>query len=489
MDLVLLVSTRMVTAWPNTNRKGALRCSFSFINLLIFNYMSKRTWNGGNSKYNLWRYFWDKRYRRLVNQDRYKEEAKKNGYSDEEIEKALSSDEHDWYAYEGAGSDGALGGLREGLDNAGDWFEEKVGNDGKTKSWFENLGDKLSDVGDALVDNLTGKTQERLNAQQNEFNHNEAQIEREWNSIGSQMERASSAGVNPISIAMQNNGMNFGGTSNAQASAGSSGSPSTNILDAVGSGANAFGGVAGGILNLAKTKETTSLLDTQLLINQRNADLITQQYESYKLSNSAQRVVNQWLPYTLKSEVDLKSSMKELNIVERAKVNKVSEQLDKYINEQMPEEIRLIKEQANCSAVDVKRIESQIRLNAMEAYRAEMQGDLANEQAFTEEQINQREAFINQYMRDHLDAYYNYIGECWDSVRAQNNLTDKQAGCVIANTVIQGIGTAVGAGTSIYGAKTGRMNATRPVESPSNYTQVQRNADGNVTGSMTRTYW
>lgn len=64
----------------------------------------------------------------------------------------------------------------------------------------------------------TNKNNRLMMREQNQFNADEAQKTREWESIGAQMERAEDAGVNPVAVAMQN-GMTFGGSSSAQASA------------------------------------------------------------------------------------------------------------------------------------------------------------------------------------------------------------------------------------------------------------------------------
>lgn len=190
---------------------------------------------------------------------------------------------------------------------------------------------------DALIGGVTGlitsnkaskdaekqrQWQEQMTERQNAFNAEQAEINRqfnseeaakarEWASIGSQLSRADSAGVNPYALVSTGNYGSATSTPATGTPASSAGVPSpagplnfsaeTQRYSAV---AQLLGAVSAGVSSLANAKKTG--VDTRLLEDTYN-DLVKKAREEatqVELNNSYQRFLNTIKSNTLKQEID-----------------------------------------------------------------------------------------------------------------------------------------------------------------------------------------
>lgn len=176
------------------------------------------------------------------------------------------------------------------------------------------LGNFFSGATGSMSQKVQAEWQEKMMKLQQEFNALEAQknrdfqaeqaeISRNWNSIGSQLNRASAAGVNPFALV----------SSGSYGSAGTSPTPSGGIASpaSVGSighmdtGADQFNAVANAMQSLAYARQSGIETDFFERAVETRLRKLTADAAYQELLNDAQKIINDKLPVKVQRELAL----------------------------------------------------------------------------------------------------------------------------------------------------------------------------------------
>ena len=186
----------------------------------------------------------------------------------------------------------------------GDLFHKKEYKKGEPlrNIWrgFNNFLNGGENLAREAFNGATGVTAQReaneankeLMQQQNQFNAEQAEITRNWNSIGEQMSRAQAAGVNPISVAMANGGANMGGDSQAQAAA----APTPQMMPETNQTAALNEAMASLMQSSASAFETAMLTGSKKALYDSQRQEVAANIDNLHINTQTQAAL---LPYTL----------------------------------------------------------------------------------------------------------------------------------------------------------------------------------------------
>lgn len=266
--------------------------------------------------------------------------------------------------------------------NVSDKIDAKLGT--------SSLASDVKDVAVALKDNLTGDTALKVQHDSQEFNAYQAQVQREWDSISKQTERAQAAGYNPVAAMIAQNG-GIGQSTGSPASSGSVGAPTANIMDVYGhlpNSVEALTGIGGFVGSMAKSaldyqnaEDVVATRKARIAELMARADNLHKQTELCGANLVTQNKLNEW--YDVFKEVELAGMRAEnMNKREQRKFIKaqthltneqaksVNENLNMAIqrfNESLPREMRLLDSELDLNHMKLNDIISEINLRACSA--------------------------------------------------------------------------------------------------------------------------
>lgn len=205
---------------------------------------------------------------------------------------------------------GLLGGLLSGV--AGSALNAVTGGIGSGIAGA--LGNFFSGATGSMSQKAQAEWQEKMMKLQQEFNAVEAQknrdfqaeqaeISREWNSIGSQLSRASAAGVNPFALV---NSGSYGSAGSSPTPVGASASPaSVGSIGHMDTGADQFNAVANAMQSLAFARKSGVETDFFERAVESRLRKLTADATYQELLNDAQKVINKKLPHKVQLELSV----------------------------------------------------------------------------------------------------------------------------------------------------------------------------------------
>lgn len=327
-------------------------------------------------------------YRKWVEQQEFEQRVKDKGYTLEE-----------WFA--------AFPDQKEYYDSLGQTLGDAIK---ETVNDASNSDSQIVSALTGVVDNITGQRDIKENVKNRQFQAEQAEIARqweaeqasiarEWNSIGAQMERAAAAGVNPISIAMQNGGINSSTPAVAPSAPsvpqGSAGLLHNGALDIANT-------VFSGIGTLAENRLKQSQSDDIVIMRQYNiaekiahTDQLKQLTVQAELTAESQVIQNRWLDSLNQATYDnmLRDlGVKDEEIRERRSVSELNAQTVAQIKQDMqlnlqrfnatlPLELQLTEAEINLKTMTVQQVYEEISMRHLQQIEQERRNVQAGAEA------------------------------------------------------------------------------------------------------------
>lgn len=298
------------------------------------------------------------------------------------------------------------------------------------KRWWNS---NVVPTAEKFINNVTGERDTQENQKNRDFQSDEAQIARdwqaeqaqiarEWDTIGAQMERAVAAGVNPVSIAMQNGGINSSATSPMPSSpgipAGSSGLMHNGIFDIASAIFGGIGTLAENRLKQTQSDDIVAMRQYNIAEKIANTDHIKQLCRGVELSNSAQYIQNQWLDMMNQATYDgmlLENGVRYETILEKRSIQKVNlvtynqiyqdtELALKKFNATLPLELQLLESDIDFKRMSTKELYEEVCLRHLQAIEQESR----NVQAAAEASSAETSASLAKAtFEDAINAFHN----------------------------------------------------------------------------------
>lgn len=298
---------------------------------------------------------------------------------------------------------------------------------------FRDVADYVVDKADKYLNNITGERDTEENEKNRQFQSREAEIQRaweveqakaarEWDSIGAQMERAAKAGVNPISIAMQNGGINSSATTSIPSAppypTGSAGLMHNGVLDFASAVFSGIGTFAEQRLKQSQSDDIVAMRQYNIAEKIANTDHLKQLCRGVELSNSAQYIQNQWLDVMNQATYDgmlLENGVRYETILEKRSIQKVNLATHNQIvqdtqlalqkfNATLPLELQLMESQIDFNNMSTKELYEEISLRHLQAIEQESRNRQASAEAGSAEVA---ESIAKATFEDAINAFHN----------------------------------------------------------------------------------
>lgn len=314
----------------------------------------------------------------------------------------------------------------------------------------------------------TNKTNRQINESNNAFNAEEAEKTRDWNDIGQQMQRAQDAGVNPVAIAQSQGGLNFGGTSNAQAQA-STPLPVTNPFAGISSVMEA---VSSGSLDIAKATTENRMRDVEYQSRVAQIDQTKATVANLTANTASVQISNKYLDAVNQAELAQAKSQTHLNYRQSANVDKYTEVADFQLRNTLPAEMVQYADQHKINLLNQEEIVAHIGNIYADTILKGQQGELLNAQTQLTNSQTEGQNLDNLKTAETLDLYLQQYDIAIKTADAQLRLTEKEKKAFWIKTIAGGVkdigigvGSAVGGvvGGLAKGATSGLLKNTQSV--------------------------
>lgn len=281
------------------------------------------------------------------------------------------------------------------LTNPGDFLKDtfnlvkgfgKKSVSGMLTTKYSAHGKSVEDYFNDYLNTISGNRDVEENEKDRRFQAEQAEIARaweeeqaaaarEWDSVGAQMERAAAVGINPISIAMQNGGINAPATTSIPSSpgipAGSSSLMHSGLPDIASTVFQGIGTLAEQRLKISQSDDIVAMRQYNIAEKMANTDHLKALCKGVELSNTAQEIQNTWLDRL--NEIEYYNGMKDLGVKDSTIIkNRASAKLDLQQIESCKQDMRLALERFNATLpLEVQLSQAQIantRMSTKEIY-------------------------------------------------------------------------------------------------------------------------